>query len=99
MTLRSTKAHVSQEKAVACLKWLAGEGYRWSLEETSDGIRFLHIAKVTLKKQSWRNKPGVTERRMIHNKLNSLGYTCGAFRGNALNQQPGTSYGPHVYFW
>jgi hypothetical protein len=99
MQLRATKAHISQEKAVECYKWLTSQGYRWTLEETSDGIRFLHIVQTTLKKQAWRNRPGMSERRLIHDRLNSSGFSAAPFRSAALKQQPGNSYGPHVFFW
>jgi hypothetical protein len=99
MKLRATKSHISQEKAVECLKWLTSQGYRWSFEETTDGIRFLRIVQASIKKQAWRNKPGMAERRLLHTKLGEFGYAVGPFRSNALKQEPGRSYGPHVFFW
>jgi len=99
MKLRATAAHISQEKAEECFKWLASEGYRWALEQSHEGVHYLHIALASMKKQAWRNAPGMRERREIAQKLAGFGYSTAPFRTYAAAQKPQNSYGPHVYFW
>jgi len=98
MKLRATASKVSQENAEACYRFLKRENYRWSLETTKDGIRFLHIAMASFKK-GWRNSPGRMERSTVRAKLKEFGYKTAPFRGNAVKQEPNPYGGPHIFFW
>ncbi|MBT9137483.1 MAG: hypothetical protein DDT31_00014 [Syntrophomonadaceae bacterium] len=98
LSLRSTASHVSHEQAENAYKWLTSQGYRWTFHE-SHNVRYARIVAASYEKASWRNAPGLRERRNIREMLKTFGFKHSGSPPEFTEAGPIIWYSPHVYFW